>query len=237
MRRPSRPPGVRDAGAGVDVWVVRVDEALPHLDRLAVSGEERARADAFRRDEDRRRHLAAHGVLRHILSGELGVPAAALAFDRTCRRCGDPRHGKPRVAGREDARFSLSHSGDLVLVALGRSREVGVDVERVDPGLDAEAVARVSLSPAERHLLSDAPPSRFYDLWTRKEACLKLTGEGLARRPDALDLSKVPAQGGVLALPDGTRVCVVPLVVGAGHAAALAVEGESVTVRLHLWRP
>lgn len=228
---------MRGAGGEVDVWVVRVEEALPHLDRLVVSGEERARAAAFRRDEDRWRHLAAHGVLRQVLAGELGVPAAALAFDRTCRRCGDPRHGKPRVAGREDARFSLSHSGDLVLVALGGSREVGVDVERVDPGLDAESVARVSLSPAERQLVSEAPPSRFYDLWTRKEACLKLTGEGLARSPDALDLSGLPEEGGVLALPDGTRVCVVPLAVGAGHAAALAVEGEAVTVRLHLWRP
>jgi len=39
-------------------------------------------------------------------------------------------------------RFNLSHSGDLVLYALTRCREIGVDLECIRPISDAEEIAR-----------------------------------------------------------------------------------------------
>jgi 4'-phosphopantetheinyl transferase len=87
--------------------------------------------------------------------------------------------------------FNITHSGDLVLMAVSDARPVGVDVER------RRAVSRVSalearwLTTAERsdyHRLrglgldeSDA----FLRIWSLKEARLKALGVGIAGAAEA----------------------------------------------------
>ncbi|GAA2122733.1 4'-phosphopantetheinyl transferase family protein [Streptomyces synnematoformans] len=205
---PGLPAGVRlwtfDAGPG----------AAPDLSALDAG--ERRRHDAFLRPADRIRFGVAHAALRRPLGGLTGTPPADLRFGRRpCPRCGGP-HGRPvleRPAGGPE--FSLSHGGELVLVAVAPGR-VGVDVEPVgakppEPGLVE------SLHPAERAVLLAAPeaerPAAFVRLWTRKEAYLKGLGVGLGRALDADDVST--------AVPGWQLVDLAP---GKGHAGALAVE-------------
>lgn len=145
--------------------------AAPHLVTL-LDAEERARMGRFRREIDAARYLAAHALARIALAGQLGLDPAGLAFDRTCR-CGEP-HGKPRLDGPGPA-FSLTHAGDLVGVAV-HTGPVGLDVERVRPLTDLAAMAAHACAPGE----TVAAPDAFFRLWTRKEALLKSTGEGLS---------------------------------------------------------
>lgn len=70
------------------------------------------------------------------------------------------RGGKPRLAGDSALRFSLSHSGELALIAAAAGREVGIDVER----RGRRAVP-------------------FYEDWVRREAVGKCFGVGLAEPP------------------------------------------------------
>ena len=88
----------------------------------------------------------------------------------------------------------LSHSGDLILLALHRQHAVGVDVERHRPGLDWQPLADRWLPSPERHALEALPPGQrlagFLQAWCRLEARLKARGCGLAgveqlRRPQA----------------------------------------------------
>ncbi|MEQ3554409.1 4'-phosphopantetheinyl transferase superfamily protein [Pseudonocardia nematodicida] len=147
---------------------------------------ERERMAALRRDDDRARYLAAHALARLVLADALGTDPATLDIDRTCR-CGKP-HGKPRLAGRGGTPgFSMTHSGRLVGVALGTG-PVGLDVEghRALSGLDG--LTEHALSPAERDAHTWDTGS-FLVAWTRKEALLKATGEGLASPMDAITLS------------------------------------------------
>ncbi|GGM15633.1 hypothetical protein GCM10010129_69820 [Streptomyces fumigatiscleroticus] len=228
--RPRGPlPGGRPAGParGPLLWVVRTPEpgAPPDGSALDVLDEdERRRAAALRRPAERALYVAAHGALRRVLGTYLGLPAASVPLTRLpCPGCGGP-HGRPAVAGPAgaDLHFSLSHSGGLALLALARV-PVGVDVERVPGPALAEDAAR-SLHPAERAELArvspGSRPGAFARCWTRKEACLKATGEGLsaaALRERYLGTGPRPA-----GLPGWT---VTDVVVPAGWAAACVVRG------------
>ncbi|WP_133780986.1 4'-phosphopantetheinyl transferase superfamily protein [Kribbella sp. VKM Ac-2571] len=112
----------------------------------------------------------------------------------------------------------MTHSGDLVGMAVA-DRPVGLDVEKVDPGVDVDAVARVALTDAEMRELSGydgvAKARAFTTYWTRKEAVVKATGEGLRG-----DLRA--------AVPDGVQVQ--DLDVGGEHRAALAVISNAAPV-------
>ena len=163
-------------------WAAPVDpEGAPGLVAL-LDADERERLARLRRAADRGRYLAAHALVRLVLTGD-GASAAALRFDRTCR-CG-AAHGKPRLPGGPG--FSLSHAGDLVGVAVRPDGAVGLDVERVRDLADLAALAAHVRSPAE-----PAPDAigvaAFFRTWTRKEALLKATGEGLATPMSAITL-------------------------------------------------
>ncbi|MFF7634242.1 4'-phosphopantetheinyl transferase family protein [Kitasatospora sp. NPDC008050] len=149
---------------------------------------ERQRAAAFRRDEDRALYQVAHVALRRVLAERLGRAAAAVTFRRAvCPGCGQ-LHGRPEPVDAPGLEFSLSHSGNLALIALAAD-PVGADVERADafaPGAGAEVTTQ--LHPAEQaELAALADPSPQHRAaaavrcWVRKEAYLKGTGMGLGR--------------------------------------------------------
>lgn len=165
-------------------WAAPVDpeRAAPLVGLL--DDDERARLTRLRRPADRARYLAAHALARLVLAGD-GAAAARLAFDRTCR-CG-AAHGKPVLPGGPG--FSLSHSGELVGVAVRPDGAVGLDVEQLRAVVDLPAMAAHTYSPAE--LARDRAPTQaaFFRTWTRKEALLKATGDGLALPMTAITLT------------------------------------------------
>ncbi|MBW0105558.1 4'-phosphopantetheinyl transferase superfamily protein [Pseudonocardia sp. KRD-291] len=141
---------------------------------------------ALRQAADRARYLAAHALTRIVLGEHLGVDPGAVRLDRTCR-CGQ-QHGKPRLAERpESPGFSLTHSGNLVGVALGPG-PVGIDVEQRRTLTSLDGLAEHVLSPAER-ADGGLDAHTFLITWTRKEALLKATGDGLSSPMDAITLS------------------------------------------------
>jgi 4'-phosphopantetheinyl transferase len=109
-----------------------------------------------------------------------GLPASALAFRRNS-------HGKPRLAGAEPIAFNISHSGDLVAIAIGRNCDLGIDVERHRPELDVDALGRFIFTDAEMAAVqagdARARINGFFRQWVFKEALVKGLGTGLARDP------------------------------------------------------
>ena len=209
-------PGVRADRADVSV-----------LDEL-----ERQRAAKFVRDVDRHSYLAAHIALRYVLGRHLNTAPGELASVRQpCPTCDGP-HGRPALAVPEPAgaeppvQFSLSHGGDLVLVALAGT-PVGVDVEAV-PEARVAADLSTRFHPAEQREIAAAerPEVAFATVWTRKEAYLKGIGTGLSRGLAADYLGAT----GLAPLPDGWSVLDVP--VPDGYAGAVAVAGAPPDTRM-----
>jgi 4'-phosphopantetheinyl transferase len=79
---------------------------------------------------------------------------------------------------------------------VARERNVGVDIELMDPNLVDESVLKRLLSPPERAALDALAPTARTDtifrFWTLKEAYFKARGDGLAISPSAIDVSGVP---------------------------------------------
>ncbi|MFG1819807.1 4'-phosphopantetheinyl transferase family protein [Kribbella sp. NPDC049174] len=190
----------------VEVWWGRIEqvraEFADDLDPV-----EQQRLKAYVRAEDKARFLLGCTIVRRLLAHRLSLPPAKISLDRTCPECGKP-HGKVRAEGAE---LSVTHSGDLVGVAIS-DRPVGLDVEKVDPGLDVAGVASISLSDAELAALprNDERVHAFTTYWTRKEAIVKATGDGL--RTDLRTITGAP---------NGFQV--IQLTVDPGYVAALAV--------------
>lgn len=88
--------------------------------------------------------------------------------------------GKPYFPEHPDLHFSISHSGDVILVAIG-SRPLGVDIECIQTR--GERLPRYALTDLEyeEYLALGASWEAFYALWTKKEAYVKYTGEGLGK--------------------------------------------------------
>jgi 4'-phosphopantetheinyl transferase len=206
----------------VHVWRARLDGPRPGLEGLPAP--ERERAAAFLRDYAAWRWVASRWALRRVLSRYLDEPAAEIALKLGA-------NDKPQLADRSSGlRFNLSHSSDLALVAVTPDREVGVDVEEIEPARDLLALAERALAPeavAEiRAVAADQAPA-FYRAWTRHEARLKCLGIGLTSdrfHPFPRDNEDKDANVG-----DG--VALVDLEVGPGYAGAVAVTGEVGTVR------
>jgi 4'-phosphopantetheinyl transferase len=150
--------------------------------------------------------------VREVLGSALGCEPAELRFGRTER-------GKPFLehpAG--GPRFSVSHSGGLVAVAVAAGREVGVDVQETRPVTRLMEIAERHFTPDESAALrgagGDERLALFHRLWVRKEAYLKATGEGLAGSLASFDAL-------ALSLPPGWEL--EDLELPAGYAGAVAV--------------
>ena len=167
-----------DADA-VHVWY-RVTETAPvtpaPIDESVLSIDECERRDRFRFPEDRRDYAHAHDLLRRSLSRYAPTPPQEWSFNAGA-------HGKPFLAD-GGLSFNLSHTRGLVACAIARSLSVGVDVERTARALDFDKLAARFFSAQETASLSSGRTdsgTRFFDLWTLKEAFIKAIGKGLSQ--------------------------------------------------------
>jgi len=166
--------------AVADVWFAWVGDHARDVDRFSreyLSGEESARLPEYRVREAAERYVVTRSLVRIVLSEHLGVPPRDIRVSRT-------EAGKPVVA--EGVHFNVTHSGDLILMALSASRPVGVDVERKREVARVEALVARWLTDAERSELTRlttrgaTPSDAFLRTWSLKEARLKALGVGIS---------------------------------------------------------
>jgi 4'-phosphopantetheinyl transferase len=206
----------------VHVWWVDLTRP-PVDDGRCLDAAELVRARRFRQERHRQQYVASHCAFRHLAGHYLGCTAAEVRITRQCTHCGDPAHGKPAVAGPGgDGRVEVnaSHADGLGAVALAWAPlVVGVDVERLRPGVDWSGILRqVESDPAP------VDDQEAFDRWTRFEAVTKAAGLGLATRPSLRPGGA--AAGWQAALVPGTAPTwqVRSLPAPEGYAAALAAD-------------
>ncbi len=213
------------------VVVIGVDlAAAPTVESILDDGELR-RARRFVFERDYRRFVATRTALRCCLGAWLRVPPRSVAIARAAG--GKPMLRDP-TAGLQ---FNLSHAGDYALIAVARSREVGIDIEQVRD-VDMATLAQAMFSPRELSALAaTAQPYRlqaFYRGWTRKESFLKALGRGLDFPAAQFDVNLVADTPQVLltcsAVPGerGPWTISTPAT-PAGYIAAITVQGSDFT--------
>jgi 4'-phosphopantetheinyl transferase len=219
-----------DAGS-VHIWTLRMGQAGGGFERV-LSAEELERAGRFRMEHLRREYVLSTGALRMLAGRYAGV-----APERLVWRTG-PR-GKPFLAG--DLQFNISHSGGLAVLAFTRGSEIGVDVERIRPVEDLAGIAVRNFCREEAEELLALPAwereRAFFSCWTRKEAYIKATGEGLSVPLDRFRVALLPGErvrfvhiGGDAAAAGGWQLH--DLALAPGYAGALAYRGREMALRV-----
>lgn len=131
-------------------------------------------------------HEMAYDLLTRAYEQVAGSPLPPI--DRT-------ETGKPYFV-RNALEFSLTHTKTMAFCALS-SHVVGIDAETVRPVLPR--VLERTMNPAELAWIDEQPDRdrAFLQLWTAKEAWVKLTGTGLQGCPKSVVLQFRDGQIGV----------------------------------------
>lgn len=159
----------------IHIWGVYIPDMQHQRDALhgLLCEHECKKAARFYRDTDRHSSIVARGALRVLLSGYTGIPPSEITFTYS-------KNGKPQLTG-SDVTFNISHSSDWVVLAIGRERAVGVDIEQIKWEMDVQSVAERYFSPEEIAWIrsSDDQHRMFFQLWAHKEAYVKACGSTL----------------------------------------------------------
>lgn len=160
----------------VVVRMVRLSEADVPTEAY-LNPQDKERAGRFRFPEDRARFVLGRGLLGRCLSRYLGYPAAPLDLAWTS-------HGRPFLPHDPEVQFSISHTHELVAVALSIGTLVGIDLEYMRADFNAHELAEHIFNEEDmkafRALSTEEALPAFFRAWTGKEAYLKAQGVGLS---------------------------------------------------------
>ncbi|HLX69138.1 MAG TPA: 4'-phosphopantetheinyl transferase superfamily protein [Verrucomicrobiae bacterium] len=202
-----------------------------------LSPDETARAQRFKFEKHRNRFIAGRGVLREILTRYLQIKPEELRFDYSA-------NGKPGFAAGVESggiHFNLAHSEDLALIAVTRIGPVGVDVECVREMKDMDELVERFFSVREnerfQRVAASEKAAAFFNLWTRKEALLKATGEGITRSLSLVEVSFLAGEPARLVAVAGDvekakEWSLKELAPAAGFVGALAVRNERMKIKV-----
>ncbi|SKB55185.1 4'-phosphopantetheinyl transferase [Parapedobacter luteus] len=161
------------------IWVVDPSEANARLmGQYAniLSREEILRSERFHQPAHATRFKVAHALLRLLLANSTGTSANTVHFEKG-------HHNKPLLSAQASSamEFNLSYTAHKVMIGTA-PHSIGIDIEWLQRPLDIEDMLTACFSTNEIAYIKSRTNDmllRFYTLWTRKEAILKLTGEGI----------------------------------------------------------
>lgn len=226
----------------VHVWRASISATEPYIHELrcTLARDEVMRAEQYRFAEDRDRFIAARGLLRFILGRYLDTQPEQLQFHYGF-------FGKPSLTaepGGKGLQFSVSHSGSLVLCAMAWDRQIGVDLEQIQPIPRVGQLVKRYFSSSEqaafRAVSRERQMEAFYRCWTRKEAFVKAKGLGFSLPLDRFDVTLAPGEPARLLQVRGnpweaSRWALCDLRPWSGYVGALAVEGHGLRVARWRW--
>ena len=144
-------------------------------DEKILSDFEKNRYAAFSSNNAALIYLKGHSAARNLAASYTGKIPSGLEFATT-------PEGKPSFPCTPNLHFNLSHSGENVFIAFS-CEPVGFDIEKNSRKADFAKLAKRYFHAREMELMnsSSKPESiAFLELWTAKEAMLKLLGTGIA---------------------------------------------------------
>ena len=162
---------------GIQIWSAAFDAEDSSCFISFLSEGEKDCAARLRSNTAVCQKIISRGILRLLLSNYTGLNPKELAFEN--KQFGKPLLCNPMNSG---ICFNLTHSGNLLLIAIGKEKHVGIDVEKIEEKIDFKGISPIVFSFNEQLTLSRSidPIHDFYALWTAKEAILKASGRGFS---------------------------------------------------------
>ena len=160
-----------------------------------MDADKQRRVDRFYFADDKKRTVAGEMLARKAIAEWCDILPESIIF-------GIKEHGKP-YAKDLAVEFNISHSGDMVVCAVD-DRPIGIDIEQIRP-IDLSVAKRICTDEELLYLFGHAPTdedftyttvtetlTRFFELWTAKEAYGKCVGNGIENIK--VDANKIATQ-------------------------------------------
>jgi 4'-phosphopantetheinyl transferase len=199
----------KDAGTAValdkdtvHVWMFHMNTTPPGIKRFypVLSDDEKQRSERFIHFMHRKRFIASQGFMRNVLSHYLDIEPQDIRYAKK-------HNGKPVLDAKvhhADLHFNLSHSSHFAMLAVSRNLEVGMDVEYMDRKNQWQKLIKRFFTEPEQQAIFALPQEQqqraFFQVWTRKEAHMKVTGQGLHLAPTQFTVSVPPQSPQLLAV-------------------------------------
>ena len=148
------------------VYLIKTSLVKKHINEVLnyIEASRRDRALKYLKEEDKLRSLGSSYLMKKYL-GDVEIK--------------ENKNGKPYIDG--GPFFNVSHSGEYSVLAVHPSKEVGVDIERIDPSkLNA---IKFTLSEKEK---KESKPDILFRMWSNKESLIKCIGSSMN------DIKKAP---------------------------------------------
>jgi 4'-phosphopantetheinyl transferase len=166
----------------IHLWLVcpqkiRQQSLLKHY-RSLLNAEERVRWQRFKFEKHQHQYLVTRALVRTTLSRYAPIMPKEWAFSNN-------KYGKPEISPPQNLFFNLSHTHSLIVCAIVREKNIGVDVETIEHKTSLLEIAQRFFSTQEFTRLSAESgiqqKQRFFQYWTLKEAYIKAKGLGLSQ--------------------------------------------------------
>ncbi|MGZ3770786.1 MAG: 4'-phosphopantetheinyl transferase family protein [Bdellovibrio sp.] len=176
---------------GVAVFYIKNNEAvLPPTDSFLTDSEIQTVSD-FKSKDRQLQHLVSQWLLKTLLAFLTGIEARALTFEKGSL-------GKPYLTKAQNflnLDFNISHTRDITLIGFAKEMQIGVDVEKVVEKKNSEKLAERFFQPSELEWITSAidnkeKQSRFFRIWSMKEAVIKTIGGGVFQNIHQFSLVK-----------------------------------------------
>lgn len=147
-----------------------------------ISNERQERIEKYVFDKDKTISLFSELLMRKLISKKIDITFSEIKF-------GYNSYGKPYVIDANNYNFSISHS-DNCIVFVDDIYQIGIDVEHVLKNNNAIAKSFFTANEIEYLYNSGDVINAFYDIWTSKEAYVKMLGLGLTIKLNSFDVLK-----------------------------------------------
>ncbi|MEO8578403.1 MAG: 4'-phosphopantetheinyl transferase superfamily protein [Gemmatimonadales bacterium] len=175
-------PSIELAPDVVDVWMAPLDVGEKKMDDFLqrLSPSEQKRVGALLEDKAVHQFVVSRAMQRQLLANYVGGLPSDISFGVVAM--GKPTLSKPNEIG---LKFNTTHSGNLVIIAVTKDRDVGVDTEKIRPVPRALRVAKRFYSDHEYQMLAALPQAEldlaFLSIWVRREGTAKARGDSVWR--------------------------------------------------------
>lgn len=161
----------------IEIMVMRTDHlSAQDLQKYRLGRDREEKILSMARVDDRKRSLGAGILLCMYLEAHGRKPDDVVYGE----------FGKPLVPG---LHFSIAHSGRFAVLA-SSGMETGCDAQ-VKNGIRQSVLEREYTAEERRAVLDSSDPEKtFYEIWTAKEAYLKMKGTGIRGHLNMLDVSR-----------------------------------------------
>lgn len=167
-----------------NIWKIKVLKNYADTGNI-LNKDEQVKSLRFRHAKNRDSFICRRTALRILLSRYTNLPANEIEFI-------SGNNKKPELKNYPKLCFNVSHSEDLILIAISQTA-VGIDIEHIKPEFNFTEVLNHSFSEKEIKFINNSKEQTdcFFELWTRKEALTKASSKGLDN-----DLKNIPSLEG-----------------------------------------